>query len=104
MGTWSLRRRLAVFLLTAAVGILTFAAARAQDGLKPGEAFLTQFSGTTVAGGVNVIDEEGVVGRAVDVSAPGSAPNGALADAPSRPLAMAGDVGQVFGIAIGSGD
>ena len=88
----------------ALVAVLFAGDVQAQEGLQPGEAFLTRFSGTTTVDGVAVIDPDGVVGSVVDLRTPGDAPVGARIDAPQRLAVTAGQVGQVFGIAIGGGN
>ncbi|MGI9413855.1 MAG: hypothetical protein ACR2PM_09300, partial [Hyphomicrobiales bacterium] len=76
------------------------------DGLQPGEAYGTRFSGTATeqnAEGeeVTVIDTRGIVGSAIDLREPGHPPKGEhwLTEPQRLPLAAA-DTGQVFGIAI----
>ncbi len=101
MTTSSLRRRLAVALAAVTMGVCSFGSAHAQEGLQPGEAFLTRFSGTAVVDGATVIDEAGIVGEALDLGAPGGPPVGARIDAEHGIEAKAGQVGQVFGVAIG---
>ncbi len=72
----------------------------------PGEAFSTRFSGTKQEKGADdkfreVIDLDGVVGSVIDVREPGEAPRGQHWDnEPQRLNIKAGQVGQVFGIAI----
>ncbi len=84
-------------------------AAVAQEALSAGEAFATRFSGTTeitLADGerLTLIDESGVVGSVVDVRTPGFAADGRhWIDEPQRLPVTAGQVGQVFGIAIDDG-
>lgn len=73
----------------------------AQDALQPGEAFVTRFSGTAMDGGRAVIDVDGTVGSIIELRNPGSAPQGAQwSNEPQRSEVTAGQVGQVFGIAI----
>src|SRR4029079_13696169 len=97
----SLLRRAAVALAALLVGAPIWAGARGEDGLKPGEGFLTQVSRTDILrDDVKGSDEDGVVGRIVDITGPGSVPEGARTDVPSRPMATAGERGPVFGIAI----
>ena len=103
-------RRACVALATAAIIGLPLlaaaqpAAAQPQEGLQPGEAFVTQFSGTTTVNGVETIDPDGVVGSVIDLRAPGKAPAGARIDVPGGPSVAAGQVGQVFGVAIGGAE
>ncbi|MEP4719740.1 MAG: peptidoglycan-binding protein [Nitratireductor sp.] len=84
-------------------------AALAQEALSAGEAFATRFSGTTeitLADGerLTLIDEGGVVGSVVDIRNPGFAADGRhWIDEPQRLPVTAGQVGQVFGIAIDDG-
>ncbi len=74
--------------------------------LQPGEAFVTRFSGSRMSGnedeGVRrVIDVNGTVGSIIDVRAPGQAPMGQhWTDEPQRARVTAGQVGQVFGVAL----
>ena len=80
--------------------------AQAQEALRAGEAFATRFSGTVtvpLAGGDTAafIDEAGVVGSVVDLRQPGFSADGRhWIDEPQRIEVTAGDVGQVFGVAI----
>lgn len=90
---------LSIALLT--VCICLSSAARAQQSFEPGEAFVTRFSGTASKDGRAVIDKDGAVGGIVDLRDPGAAPQGAqLPDAALRAIVTAGQVGQVFGIAL----
>lgn len=76
-------------------------AVAADDGLQPGEAVVTRFSGASVEGGQSVIDVNGIVARAVDVRNPGGPPRGARWQPDEHRLSVtAAGVGQVFGIAI----
>lgn len=69
--------------------------------LQPGEALATQFSGTRIVDGVTVIDESGTVGSVFDIRAPGTPPRGEhWWNEPQRLAVTAGQVGQVFGIAL----
>ena len=73
----------------------------AGQALEPGEAFLTQFSGTVVEGGANVIDLHGTVGSIFDLRALGGPPLGQnLTDIATRHPVAAADIGQIFGVAI----
>jgi hypothetical protein len=73
----------------------------AQDALQPGEAFVTRFSGATNEGGRAVIDTGGTVGIIIDLRRPGTPPLGAhWSNEPQRSAVSAGQVGQVFGIAL----
>ena len=73
----------------------------AQEGILPGEAFLTKFSGTSPSDdGTIAIDLAGPVGVAVDLRAPGYPADGRhWFDEPRLFEVTAGDVGQVFGVA-----
>ena len=74
---------------------------RAEDGLRPGEAFVTRFSGATDEGGKPAIDLNGTVGSILDLRHPGTPPQGAhWLNAPQRSPMTAGKVGQVFGVAL----
>ena len=84
------------------------APAPAQDGegLQPGEAYSTRFSGTTTGKNqdgedVTVLDTKGIVGSAIDLREPGGPPKGEhwLTEPQRLPLTAA-EVGQVFGIAM----
>lgn len=79
----------------------------AQEGaLRPGEAFVTRFSGVTIATGpaqrpAFILDLGGTVGSIIDLRAPGQPPRGHhWVDEPQRKPVTAGDVGQVFGVAL----
>ena len=77
------------------------APALAQEAMQPGEAFVTRFSGTSVVSGRTVIDTAGTVGSIVDIRNPGGQVRGAhWLSEPQRGLVSAGDVGQIFGVAI----
>ena len=47
--------------------------ARAEEGLQPGEGYVTRFSGVTTESGKAVIDTRGTVGSIVDLRNPGQA-------------------------------
>jgi hypothetical protein len=73
----------------------------AQDGLLPGQAFVTKFSGTATVDGRTVIDLAGAVGNAIDLRAPRFQPDGRhWFDKPVLFSVTAGDVGQVFGVTL----
>jgi hypothetical protein len=80
--------------------------AQQQIPIRPGEAFVTRFSGTaTVAGpggtGLLVINPAGVVGSVIDLRNPGQPPQGQHWISESqRTLVTAAEVGQVFGVAM----
>ncbi len=81
------------------------AALHAQQGLLPGEAFITKFSGTTTVAGPTgprtVIDQAGIVGAVIDLRTPGFPADGRhWLDEPHLFSVTAGDVGQVFGVAV----
>jgi uncharacterized repeat protein (TIGR01451 family) len=92
---------LTVLLLAAVLaGVITRSAA-AQATVQPGEAFVTRFSGTTTQGGRTVIDAKGTVGSVVDIRQPRATAQGQhWLDEPQRLPVTAGQVGQVFGVAI----
>ncbi|MCC2112519.1 MAG: hypothetical protein KDJ16_10840 [Hyphomicrobiales bacterium] len=94
-----------LFAACALVGTAQMAVA--QDTLlQPGEAYVTRFSGTTegvdAAGNpATVIDTAGIVGSIIDLRNPGMPPQGQhWIDEPQRKFLTAGDVGQVFGVAL----
>ena len=81
----------------------------AQERLLPGEAFVTKFSGTTTVDGPGgpstVIDLAGNVGVAIDLRSPGFPADGRhWLDEPQPFSVTAGDVGQVFGVALDDAD
>ncbi len=93
--------------LVAAAGLVLglSPASRAQEGLLPGEAFVTQFSGTTTVDGRTVIDLAGQAGVALDLRAPGFVADGRHWLAEPQPFGVtAADVGQVFGVALDDAD
>jgi hypothetical protein len=73
--------------------------------LRPGEAFVTRFSGTMSIPGpggaaLQVINPGGIVGSVVDLRNPNQPPQGQhWISEPQRLLVTAADVGQVFGVA-----
>jgi hypothetical protein len=67
------RLRVALVLLTAALAIPSYPA-HSEDGLRPGEAFVTRFSGATNNAGKPAIDLSGTVGSILDLRHPGTAP------------------------------
>jgi hypothetical protein len=93
-------------LLLGAIGFVLFALpAAAQEGLLPGQAFVTRFSGTatvdTVEGPRTIIDIGGASGVALDLRSPGFPPDGRhWLNEPHLFSATAADVGQVFGVAL----
>src|SRR5690606_30425014 len=77
----------------------------AQESLvRPGEAFVTRFSGVTTTSGaagrpINTINSAGTVGSIIDIRAPGRPPQGEhWMDEPQRMPVTAAEVGQVFGV------
>jgi hypothetical protein len=83
--------------------------AQQQIPIRPGEAFVTRFSGTATAAGpggtgVLVINPGGVVGSVIDLRNPGQPPQGQhWISEPQRTLVTAAEVGQVFGVAVDDG-
>ena len=79
--------------------------AQAQEGLQPGEGYLTRFSGTKTNGDAIVIDTGGTVGSVIDLRNPAQPPRGHhwLNEPQAYPVTAA-EVGQVFGIAIDGAD
>jgi hypothetical protein len=62
---------------------------------------VTRFSGATDEGGKPAIDLNGTVGSILDLRHPGTPPQGAQwLNAPQRSPVTAGEVGQVFGVAL----
>ena len=79
--------------------------ATAQQGLRPGEAVVTRFSGTTsttVPGGsLTVIDPNGTSASIIDLRSPGRPPQGDhWINEPQHNPVTAAQVGQVFGVAL----
>ncbi len=77
----------------------------AQQPLRPGEAVVTRFSGTTsttVPGGsMTVIDPQGTSASIIDLRSPGRPPQGDhWINEPQRNPVTANQVGQVFGVAL----
>src|SRR5689334_23337723 len=81
-------------------------AAASRDPLRPGEAYVTRFSGTTTVAGRDgraaaAINVDGTVGSIIDVRAPRKPPRGEhWYDEPQRNPVTAGQVGQVFGVVL----
>ncbi|MCJ7598500.1 MAG: hypothetical protein MUO41_07715, partial [Methyloceanibacter sp.] len=87
--------------LTALLSVATSGVARAEPGLEPGEAYVTRFSGTTSEAGKKAIDTVGTVGSVVDIRNPAQAPRGQhWLNEPQHDPVTAGEVGQVFGVAL----
>ena len=74
---------------------------RAQDGLRAGEAYVTRFSGVTGTGAAARIDLNGTVGSILDLRNPAQPPLGQhWLNEPQRLPVSAGQVGQIFGVAL----
>ena len=87
--------------LILSTSLLTAGTALAQQGLQPGEAYVTRFSGTQPGAGAPTINTNGTVGSIIDVRSPGKAPQGShWVDEPQPNPVTAGQVGQVFGVAL----
>lgn len=87
-------------LCLALAGILNAGAADAADGLRPGEAYITRFSGTKSEGSRTLIDTGGAIGSIVDLRNPAQAPKGQRSNVSQRNVVTAGEAGQVFGVAL----
>jgi hypothetical protein len=90
-----------LFLIAFALPIAPLAAQ--EEPLRPGEAVVTRFSGTTLApsGDTPVIDPDGTVASIVDLRAPRQPPEGQhWVDEPQRKAVSAQQVGQVFGVTL----
>jgi len=99
--------RVASILLLAAAMLLSvpMPTASAQSGIGYGDAFVTKFSGTRTDRGTTVIDSGGVVGRLLKLRALGGPPRGNVLRTREGEIAVkAGQVGQVFGVAIDDAD
>src|SRR5262245_28113695 len=94
----------AVLLTTTVLTItalLPTSPAYAQDAIQPGEGYVTRFSGVRPSVGGPVIDTAGTVGSIIDLTAPRMPPLGQhWVDEPQRKPVTAGEVGQVFGVAL----
>jgi hypothetical protein len=83
------------------IALLPLTPAVAQDAIQPGEAFVTRFSGTRPGAGGPMIDANGTVGSIIDLRSPRQPPLGQhWVDEPQRKPVTAGQVGQVFGVAL----
>jgi hypothetical protein len=84
--------------------VLSSGVASAQnDPMRPGEAFVTRFSGVTPGPG-SVLNQQGTVGSIIDIRTPGQPPVGQhWIDEPQRSPLTAAEVGQVFGVALDDG-
>lgn len=92
-------------VVAASLFLASLAQASSAQELPPGAGFMTRFSGTVErsVGGVTqtVIDPDGVSGTAIDLTHPGRAPDGTAWRTPPVPFRVtAGQVGQVFGVAL----
>jgi hypothetical protein len=68
--------------------------------MRPGEAFVTRFSGVT-PGAAPTLNQQGTVGSIIDLRSPGQPPRGQhWIDEPQRRPVTAAEVGQVFGVAL----
>ncbi|MGE4257668.1 MAG: hypothetical protein AB7E84_21035, partial [Xanthobacteraceae bacterium] len=88
-----------------AVSVLTTSPSMAQQPLRPGEAVVTRFSGTTSTtipgGSITVIDPNGTSASIIDLRSPRRPPQGDhWIDEPQRNPVTASQVGQVFGVAL----
>ena len=108
-GAWRGRSIWSIVLVPTFAFFATLAVAQTTDGnapLRPGEAFVTRFSGTKAAEGIDgnkvrVINPDGTVGSVIDLRAPQQLPQGQhWIDEPQRTPLKAKDVGQVFGVAL----
>ncbi|MCP4932978.1 MAG: DUF11 domain-containing protein [bacterium] len=73
----------------------------AGEPLHPGEGFVTRFSGVSDETGQTILDVNGTVGSIVDLRNPAQPPKGQhWVNEPQRNSILAGQVGQVFGVAI----
>jgi hypothetical protein len=98
-------RRLASTALIAFT-LLPFEPVFAQEALRPGEAYVTRFSGVAPVSGAGndqtfTINLDGTVGSIIDIRSPGQPPQGQhWIDEPQRLPVTARQVGQVFGVAL----
>ena len=95
------KRRTKLFGATALLLLSLTATPSLAQGLQPGEAFATRFSGTAPgADGSPTIDINGTVGSILDLRNPGQPPQGQhWINEPQRNPITAGETGQVFGVA-----
>lgn len=103
MASIRLQRSVLVLLFgLAATSIATHPAHAQQDTLRPGEAFVTRFSGTSDGpAGEMTINPAGTVGSVIDIRSPGRPPGGwHWINEPQRQPVTAAEVGQVFGVAL----
>ena len=105
MSVLGLSRRILRLMAASFVVAAVAQAASAQE-LPPGAGFMTRFSGTVERTGGDgtvriMIDPDGVSGTAIDLTRPGRAPDGTAWRTPPVPFRVtAGQVGQVFGVAL----
>ena len=104
MSVFGLSQRL-LRLVAASIALTAFVPVASAQELSPGAGFMTRFSGTverTTGGGTEtVINADGVSGTAIDLTRPGRAPDGTAWRTPPAPFNVtAGQVGQVFGVAL----
>jgi len=101
-GAAALRKVLLGCLMAVALFVSFSGAPRAQEGaIRPGESFVTRFSGTTGTGAAAAIDTNGTVGSIIDLRAPGQPPQGQhWLNEPQRNPVTAAQVGQIFGVTL----
>src|SRR5690349_3364286 len=93
-------------LLSALFAFVPSPAIFAQEALRPGEAYVTRFSGVSSDSGSGqeqtfAINPDGTVGSVIDIRSPGKRPQGQhWVDEPQRLPVTARQVGQVFGVAL----
>jgi hypothetical protein len=95
------KRRTELFGATALLLLSLAASPSLAQGLQPGEAFATRFSGVAQGpNGLPAIDPQGTVGSILDLRAPGQPAQGQhWINEPQRAPITAGQIGQVFGVA-----
>jgi hypothetical protein len=95
------KRRTELFGATALLLLSLAASPSLAQGLQPGEAFATRFSGVTQGpDGLPAIDPQGTVGSILDLRSPGQPAQGQhWINEPQRAPVTAGQIGQVFGVA-----
>ncbi|RYC15669.1 DUF11 domain-containing protein [Ciceribacter ferrooxidans] len=96
-------RRALRFIATLAISSagLTTSHVAAQEALQVGEAVVTRFSGTVDDAGRRIIDTNGASASILDLRQPGGPPIGAhWFNESQRAAVTAGDIGQVFGVAL----
>ncbi len=91
---------IAIIMLYAQLVSVRPSLAQDADQLRPGEGFITRFSGTVQQDSETIIDAAGISGSIVDLRTPGQPPRGEhWWDEPQRAAVTAAQVGQVFGVA-----